>query len=95
MKNLSINRNIQRTSRFLKDLKKLDSIIQIEAYNVSIKLSENIFHPELNIKKLTGFENTYRVVVLKDNRLIYSFDKENIYLLKISHRKDIYKKFEI
>jgi len=66
-----------------------------EAYNVATKLAENIFHPELNVRELTGFKGNYRVVVLSDYRMIFSFDMKNIYLLRIANRKDIYRKLEL
>jgi len=54
-------------------------------------LTENVFHPELNVRELTGFKGNYRVVVLSDYRMIFSFDLKNIYLLRIANRKDIYR----
>jgi len=58
-------------------------------------LTENVFHPELNVRELTGFKGNYRVVVLSDYRMIFSFDLKNIYLLRIANRKDIYRKLEL
>jgi len=62
---------------------------------VSRKLSEDIFYPNLNIRELRVFKGNYRVVVLKNYRMIYSFDTDNIYLLRIAHRKDIYRTLEL
>ncbi|HDL17426.1 MAG TPA: hypothetical protein ENH29_00055 [Bacteroidetes bacterium] len=95
MKNSSIKRKIQKTNRFARDIKKLSSEVQEEAYKITVKLSFNIFDPDLRVKKLIGFDRIYRVVIMKEYRLIFSFDEENIYLLRIGHRKDIYKKIEI
>jgi addiction module RelE/StbE family toxin len=91
----SSKRKIQKTKRFSKDIKRLPSHVQKSAFDISIELSENIVSPKLKIKKLTGFEDIYRVVVIKDYRMIFSYDKDNIYLLRIGHRKEIYRKFEI
>ncbi len=73
----------------------MDINFQKEAYKISLLLSDDPFHSNLNFKKLTGFPNIYRVVVFKSYRLIYTFDNDNIYLLRIAHRKEIYKKFEL
>ena len=88
-------KKIYRTKRFVKDIKKLDIKTQEEAFRISLKLSENIFDDTLKIKHLTGFDKIYRVVVYKDYRLVYTFDEENIYLLRIAHRKNIYKNLEL
>ena len=44
---------------------------------------------------MTGFKGIYRVVVVRDYRMIFSFDDENIYLLRIGHRREIYRNLEI
>ncbi len=91
----SVKRKIQRTKHFARDIKKIPLHVQHEAYIIAQKLSEDIFSPELNIRELTGFKGNYRVVVLKDYRMIFSFDSDNIYLLRIAHRKDIYRRLEL
>ena len=92
---LSVNRRLQRTKRFGRDIKKMPISVQKEAFEVSRKLCENIFYPDLNIRELRVFKGNYRVVVLKNYRMIYSFDTDNIYLLRIAHRKDIYRTLEL
>ena len=69
LKNLSAERILQRTKRFGRDVKKLPSDVQKEAYQVALLLTGNVFHPELNIRELTGFKGSYRVVIsnLKNN----------------------------
>jgi len=66
-------------------------IEQIESiYNKVMSLSEN---PRPNgCKKLKGFENVYRIR-LGIYRIIYSiFDKKLIVeIIKVAHRKDVYK----
>ena len=44
---------------------------------------------------MTGFRGIWWVVVVRDYRIIFSFDDENIYLLRIGHRREIYRGFEI
>ena len=84
-------RKIAKTSVFTKDLKKLPENIQKEAWEVACILSENIFDIRLNIKKLEGYKKIWRVTIKKDYRMIYTFDRDCVYLFRIKHRKDIYK----
>ncbi len=95
MKISSNKRGLQRTKRFSRDIKKLSRSIQQEAFRIAQKLRDNIFDPELDVRKMTGLKGIYRVVVMTDYRMIFSFDAENIYLLRIGHRKDIYRDLEI
>lgn len=91
----SPDRTLRRTNRFGRDLKPLPEEIKQDAFEVAHKLSQNIFHPELDVRPLTGFRGYYRVVVAKDYRLIFSFDSENIFLLRIAHRKETYRTLEL
>ncbi|MGC2238743.1 MAG: type II toxin-antitoxin system RelE/ParE family toxin [Pyrinomonadaceae bacterium] len=88
-------RAIQRTNRFGRDIRRLPQNIQKEAFQSAAQLAEDIFDSSLNIKSLTGFRGIYRVVVVRDYRMIFSFDDENIYLLRIGHRREIYRNLEI
>ncbi len=90
-----IKRSLQRTNRFARDIKSLPKEIQQDAYNVAKKLEANIFDPTLNVRELFGFKGYYRVIVSNQYRMIFSFDSNHVYLLRIAHRKDIYRKFEI
>ena len=92
---LPSKKRIQRTNRFGRDIRRLQQNIQTEAFQAATKLSENIFDPKLNVKRLTGFRGIYRVVVLRDYRMIFSFDDENLYLLCIGHRREIYRNLEL
>jgi len=85
--NSSVKRKIQRTGRFARDIKKMPHSIQMEAYETAVKLSENVFHSDLNVRELTGFKGHYR--------MIFSFDTENIYLMRFANRKDIYRELEL
>jgi mRNA-degrading endonuclease RelE of RelBE toxin-antitoxin system len=44
---------------------------------------------------MTGLRGFYRVVIVRNYRMIFSFDEENIYLLRIGHRREIYRNLEI
>jgi addiction module RelE/StbE family toxin len=88
-------RTIQRTNRFVRDLKSLPDNIIHEAFRISQVLSSDIFDQQLDVHELVGFKGFYRVIVAKHYRLIFSFDKDNIFLLRIAHRKDIYRKLEL
>ncbi len=91
----SNKRSIQRTNRFGRDIRRLPQNIQGEAFLISLQLADDIFDKSLNIKQMTGFRGIWRVVVVRDYRMIFSFDDENIYLLRIGHRREIYRRFEI
>ena len=86
---------IQRTNRFGRDVRRLPQNIQEEAFQISLLLADDIFDKSLNIKQMTGFRGIWRVVVVRDYRMIFSFDDENIYLLRIGHRREIYRRLEI
>ena len=91
----SNKRKIQRTNRFGRDVRRLSQNIQAEAFQTSLKLAAAIFDKPLNIKQMTGFRGIWRVVVVRDYRMIFSFDDENLYLLRIGHRREIYRRLEI
>jgi len=85
-------RKILKTTRFSKDIQNLSSDVQKVAWRVVLLLSKNVLNKRLAIKKLEGYKGIWRVKVKKDYRLIFTFDKENLYLLRIKHRKEIYKR---
>jgi len=91
----SAKRTLQRTKRFGRDIKKLPLPVQQDAYEVAQRLAIDVFHPQLKVKSLTGFKQLYRVVVLGDYRLIFSFDTDQVYLLRLAQRKDIYRNLEL
>ena len=88
-------RRIQRTKRFARDIKKISESVQKEAFEISQKLAYDIFRADLNVRSMTGLKGVYRVVVKADYRMIFSFDSDKLYLLRIGHRKDIYRKMEL
>ena len=72
--------------------KQLDSISKIERDRLILTLRSLANEPRPNgVKKLKGYDNTYRVRV-GDYRIIYEIkDRELIVLLlSVSHRKDAY-----
>lgn len=52
----SHKRVLYRTNRFTKDIKALPEHIQREAFSVALLLSENIFHPEVDVRELSGLK---------------------------------------
>ena len=94
MKTSYLKKKLIVTYNFKKDLKKLPVNVVNLTYEAALKLCIDPYNEELDIKKLTGFKNIYRVVIKKDYRLIYTFDEQKIFLLQISHRKDIYRSLE-
>jgi len=91
----SPKRTIQKTSHFTRDVKKLPKPVQEEAFVIAQQLAEDVFYPELNVRHMTGLKGVYRVVVMAEYRMIFSFDAETLYLLRIGHRKEIYRKLEL
>ena len=72
--------------------KQLDNISKIERDRLIVTLRSLADDPRPNgVKKLKGYDNTYRVRV-GDYRIIYEIkDRELIVLLlSVSHRKDAY-----
>ncbi len=85
-------RELHRTKAFAKDLKKLPDDVKRQSWRAGQLLVENIFDPTLDIKKLMGYKNVWRVTIKQVYRLIYTFDEQSVYLLRIAHRKDVYRK---
>lgn len=76
------------TNKAIKDLEKLEPVIKERIGN---KLAILKSDPFINSKKLTNpVLGTYRARV-GDYRIIFDIDHENIIVLRIGHRKDIYK----
>jgi len=86
------NRQIRTASVLRRDLRKLSRSIQEEAWRIARMLSGDVFDPRLRIRKLHGYDGVWRVSLHQDYRLIYTFDEENVYILRVAHRKDIYRK---
>ena len=85
-------RTLVKTTVFSQDIKKVPQPVQLASWEIAQKLAEDVFYSGLSIKKLIGYLNIWRVVVVQDYRLVYSFDENSVFLLRIAHRKDIYRK---
>ncbi|RLF47515.1 MAG: type II toxin-antitoxin system RelE/ParE family toxin [Thermoplasmata archaeon] len=76
------------TNRALKDLEKIDKETQIR---IAKKLKEYVKNPFKYARKLISPQiGTYRFKI-GDYRVIFDIDEENIVVLRIGHRKSIYK----
>ncbi len=77
----------------LKYLQKLDKSTRTRITNILQVLSEDPFHPELDIKRLKGTDNDYYRLRIASYRVVYSVENEMlmIYIIKIGPRGDIYK----
>ena len=72
----------------IKDLKKLEISISNRIYKKVDELIENPLSKD--IKKLKGM-NAFRLRV-GDYRIIFEIEKDIICVLKVGHRKDVYKR---
>jgi len=76
------------TNRALRDLEKIDKETQIR---IAKKLKEYVENPLKYARKLISQHiGTYRFKI-GDYRIIFDIDGENIVVLRIGHRKSIYK----
>lgn len=76
------------TQRALKDLENIDKEMQ---KRIATKLKEYCEEPLRYARKLISPQiGTYRFRV-GDYRVIFDIDRENIVILRIGHRKSIYK----
>lgn len=75
-----------------KELKKLPREVLKRVVQKIEELSENPYSPYLDIKKLAGSMDEYRLRV-GDYRIIYSIENNKLYIfvITIAHRKDVYK----
>ena len=72
------------------ELKKLEPLIAKRITQKVAELSKNPF--SLDVKRLKG-EKAFRLRI-GDYRIIFGIEKEKINILKVGHRKDIYKKYK-
>ena len=76
------------TKRALKDLEKFDTNTKIR---IGEKLKSLTSDPFSNSKKLSSsLIGTYRFRI-GDYRVIFDIDEDKVVILRIGHRKDIYK----
>ncbi|MFH1838584.1 MAG: type II toxin-antitoxin system mRNA interferase toxin, RelE/StbE family [Candidatus Kuenenbacteria bacterium] len=89
-------REIIITRKFEKDFQKVPPVIKLKTEKIIQIFKKDPFFKNFDIKKLKGFKKFWRVKIDKNWRLIYIITPNAVELLKIKHRKDIYKtKFEI
>ncbi len=76
------------TKRSLKDLESIDRYMQ---NTIAVKLKEYSKEPQKYGKKLINHKiGTYRFKI-GDYRVIFDIDNNNLVILRIGHRKSIYK----
>lgn len=85
-------RELLITPQFKKDFSKIPSAVRVQTDTIVAILQNNPLNETLNIKKLKGVKDKVWRTRINHYRLIYNFDKTSIILLRICHRKDIYKK---
>ncbi|MDI6770265.1 MAG: type II toxin-antitoxin system RelE/ParE family toxin [Anaerolineales bacterium] len=75
----------------LKELEKLPRQVLPRAIAAIKRLAENPYPP--GVKKLAGFERTYRVRV-GDYRIMYEIyeDRLIIEIIRVKHRRDVYRR---
>ncbi len=80
-------------NKFLKSAEKLDKQLKSKLKASLDILSENPFNPTLHTKSLSGKLSGYHSFRLgRDYRVIFEFvSSDEIYLLKVGCRKDIYR----
>ena len=85
-----MNYNLVYTRRAEKDLKKLDSSIKSRIGNALLKLQDN---PLLYSDKLSDPAlGTYKFRI-GDYRVIFDIEGNDVVILRIGHRREIYKRF--
>lgn len=87
-----MNYSIEFYKEALKYLQRLDKPSRIRIVQYLEILSENPFHPELDIKRMRGTSEEYRLRV-GSFRIIYTIEEKQliIHVLKIGSRGDVYK----
>jgi mRNA interferase RelE/StbE len=81
---------IEVRKSFEKDSLKLPIIIQAQLSEIIIKSGKLSEIP--SCKKMTGYKNAYRIK-LKTYRIGFFLENKKVELVRILHRKDIYKYF--
>jgi len=87
-----MKREILIKPTFKKDFEKLPSEMQELFHKYVPYLQEDIFHPYLHAKPLSGKWRHFSSFRLTRNyRCIFTYDEATVTLHLISHRKDIYR----
>ncbi len=79
------------TSQFRKDLKIIPAGIKEQVDTLLPLLRNNPTDFKLLIKKLKGFSPPIYRIRIGAYRLVYAFNAVQVILLRIRHRKDVYK----
>ena len=77
--------------RAIKKIKNKEIILDLDLAIQNVEKATN-FSEILNVKKLIGFSNHYRIKV-ENYRIGFVLENEVLILVQFQHRKDIYKKF--
>ena len=76
------------TKRVLKDIEKLDPVVKKQIGSKILLLAKN---PLKNAKKLIDFRLGQYRWRIGNHRIIFDIEESNIVVLRIRHRKEIYK----
>ena len=80
--------NVVFTQRAVKDLENIDEQMR---NRIAVKLREYAKEPQRYARKLINSKiGTYRFRI-GDYRVVFDIDRENIAILRVGHRKSIYK----
>ena len=84
--------SISYTNAFLKHFRVLPKSVQIKGDELVSLLSVDFRDSRLHTKKLVLDEDIYSFRIGRDYRVLFVFEAgDNIKLLNVQHRKDIYK----
>ena len=81
------------SGEFIKSAKRLPKSSKIKLASLLELLKDSQFHPKLHTKPLVkNFKGFYSLRITRDWRVIFTFQNpQNIILVDVAHRKDIYK----
>jgi mRNA interferase RelE/StbE len=78
---------------FQKDIQKLDASTKKQISEIVLQITQApTLHQISNVKKIMGFKNSFRIK-LGNYRIGIRIESETVILVRILHRKDIYKYF--
>ncbi len=86
---------IFKTSDYKKMVARLENKDRVLLEKQEDFLLENIFHPQLHIKKLKGIGsgNVFSFRINRSYRGIFYIENDEAVLFAVGHRKDIYESF--
>ena len=76
MKTLPVRRRLEKTRAFSKDVRKLPRSVVEAGWKAAQALQNDILAPYLDIRKLEGFDDVWRIVIKRNYRLVYCFDED-------------------